>query len=366
MAKKINVLKVNLFIACLFFLIASCASKSGSASISTRTELQQPRWLEDPYTKVNKSEYIAAVGSGSSRDNAVIAAFGELLSYFNQRIKVEDRTSETYWNILMNTTNNDWLINTNVNRISERTTGMDNIIGAEIQSHYDDGMGTHFALAILHRATAIRVYSEIIIANQEIITILTNISPTDRYTMESYSCFMSAAIIADINVKYWEMLTVLGAQVQQQKNGTDYRREAREISRVIPIGIVITNDRANMIQGVLSRAVSANGFVLGDKNSPYILEANIILSRVYDYPDSNMEHVRITLDANLLSVNTGTVLLPYNIGERRFSHNTISGAENRAFIFIERTINNGINELNFQLPSYEEYLNNYLLSLINR
>jgi hypothetical protein len=174
---------------------------------------------------------------------------------------------------------------------------------------------------------------------------------TERESLEGVSRYQSAAVVADINISYVNVLKVIGAAAPADiKPGAEYRLEAQNIAKSIPVGIRVANDKSGRIQGAFAKVFSDQGFRSGGNNTRYMLEVEISVSPV-ELPNNTNKFVRIELGANL--TDAGTVLLPYNFNSRE-GHNSVSEAENRAYLAAERKIN----------EEYKTTLSNYLSQLL--
>jgi len=161
---------------------------------------------------------------------------------------------------------------------------------------------------------------------------------TEKNSMEGFSRYQFAATVADINISYGNLLKIIGATPPGElKRGDDYRLEAVDIARAIPIGLRVQNDKAERIQGAFAEAIAGLGFRSGGVNSPYLLDVNITTSPVELASQTN-KFTRIELKANLVDSGSGTVLFPFNFSDRQ-GHITQSEADNRAYAAAVKKIN---------------------------
>jgi len=350
MARFLFFLKTGLTGLCLAFVIASCATTAPSAPVVTRP--QEPGWVTGgPHERFSNAAYLTAVGSGNSRPAAELDAFRHLVSTFGVSVQADVRLAETY--------RRTGAIATHEIAMGQEIVldaGMDNLVGAEIGDRWETGgrASTSFALAVLNRERAAQIYTEMIRANLEIIDNLTNMPPAERNSLNGFSRYQFAAVIADMNTNYAAVLSVVGAPpVQGLRSGDDFRLSAQEIATAIPIGIDIRNDRAGRIQGAFAAAFSDLGFRTGGTNPRYLLEVDVVLLPT-EHSGRNV-FTRMELTANLIDTSTGAVLLPYTFNVRE-GHIHLSEAETRAFSRAERRIND----------EYRNMLSDYLSELIPR
>ena len=293
----------------------------------------QPGWVANPHARFDRQAYLAAVGSGVTRASAERDALGRLAATFCVGIHVDERISESYREVSASGAATVWAHQTHIDSEIRAVVGMDNLIGAEIVDSWNDGRGTVFALAVLNRARAVRIYSELVRANREAIDNLTNMSAAQRNSLEGFSRYQLAAVFADMNVSYGTVLSVLGAPVHGLTRGDYFRREAQEIRGAIPIGINVRGDRDGRIRDAFAGAFSALGFRIGGPNARYVLDVEISVTldpRFSAHHGGWITWAYKTLRADLRDMATGTVLLPFTLRERE-GHLRQSEAEDWVF-----------------------------------
>jgi hypothetical protein len=325
--------KLSLFSFCLLGLylmfFSSCTSAGKNAG--------EPPWVRDPYAVYSRQANVAAVGFGSSRESAEKNALGSLVAFFGQSIQVDEKVTTSYQEAVRNGVIANWSDNTAINSIITTSAGMDSLVGAEIGDVWHNGENEYYAVAVLNRANAVRVYSEMIRANRAVIENLVNIPEAQRTTLEGFARYSFAAVIADVTMSYGNLLSVIGSQAPALKSGDEYRLMALGIARTIPVGISVQNDKAGRIAGAFAGVFSDVGFVSGGTGSRYVLDAAVTLEPV-DLAGSQNKFTRITLKANLVDTSLNAVLLPFDFNSRE-GHVTQAEADNRAYAAAERRIN---------------------------
>jgi hypothetical protein len=342
---------------CLLLAFSACAtaeaqnrggSNTGTAGGTT------PDWIRDPYRKFDQQLNVAAVGVGDSRQTAEKDALGKLVAIFGQSIKVDEKISTSYREAVKSGAAASWAENTAIDNTIETSASMDSLIGAEIGDTWYNGKNEYYAVAVLNKTKALQVYSNMIKGNQAMIGNLVNLPAAEKNTFDGFARYQFAAMLADINISYGNLLSHIGAPMYAQGNkpGDEYRLEAQNIAKTIPVGIKVVNDKSGRIQGAFAKVFSEQGFRSGGNNTRYMLEVEISVSPV-DLPSNTNKFVRMELGANL--TDAGTILLPYNFTPPlREGHNTVSEAENRAYISAERKI----------AEEYKSTLSNYLSQLL--
>ena len=322
-----------MLLACLLSLALALSACAGFRSADPGNE---PGWVKDPYTRYDRQTYIAAVGRGSSGEIAERDAFGRLVAIFGQRILVDETVSTYYNELITSGVAATWSGTTAINSNIVITAGIDSLMGAETGEVWDDGKGTVYAIAFLNRTRALQIYSNMIRANQVMIDRLVDIPAEDRISLESFARYQLAATVADVSTSYANVLSVIGAPPHNLRNGDYYRLEAQNISRAIPIGIRVENDRAGRIEGAFAKVLADLGFRSGGSNSRYLLDVNVATSPV-TLPGNQNSFTRIEVKANLIDTNLGAVIIPFDFNIRE-GHITQAEADNRAYTSAERRI----------------------------
>ncbi|MCL2792499.1 MAG: LPP20 family lipoprotein [Spirochaetaceae bacterium] len=336
----------NFFFFPLMLLFFSCASSPGNSG--------KPAWVDSVDSVYSRSQFIAAVGHATDREMAERNAIANLAAFFGQSIQADQIIVNTYLEAVRDGITIGWVDNIAMQNTIRTSVSMDNLIGAEIKDVWQDTRHNIFyAVAVMERAKTIRLYTDMILANLEMIRNLTTMSQAERNSLEGFSRFQFAATVADINITYANLLNMLGARTPAGvRRGDEYRLEARNITRAIPVNIVVNNDRAGRIQDAFAKTFTDFGFRSGGSNSRYALRVNVWLSPV-DFPDNPHRFILMELSANLTDTVTREVLLPFTFNIRE-GHPTVAGAENRVFVSAEQKIE----------KEYKDILSTYLSQLL--
>ena len=340
--------KLTIFTSCFVVLVFFACMTTDAQGRNA------PDWVRDPYKKVDQQSNVAAVGTGNSRQTAEKDALGKLVAIFGQSIRVDERISTSYQEAFRSGAAASWTENTSVSSDIATSAGMDSLIGAEIGDTWDNGKD-YYAVAVLNKTKALQVYSNMIRSNQAMIENLVNMPAADKNSLDGFARYQFAAVIADVTITYGNLLSHIGAPALAQglKSGDEYRLEAQNIVKAIPVAVTVTNDKSGRIQGAFAKSLAELGFRSGGGNSRYALAVEVTVSPV-DLPNSqNYIYARIELSANLTDTTLGAVLLPYNFNNRE-GHRSLSEAENRLFLTAEKKIN----------EEYAKLLNNYLSQLL--
>ena len=312
---------------------------------------REPDWISDPYAGYNRQTYVAAVGSGNSRAAAEKNALGNMIAIFGQSVRLDEKVSQSYQEAVMNGVIASWS-DMAVDSTVISTAGMDSLVGAEIPEAWHNGGGLHYARAVLSKAQAAHIYSGLIRSNQSMIEKLLDMSPAEKNSFEGFARYQLAATMADLSIGYGNLLTVIGAPISGLRRGEDYRLEAINISREIPVSLNVRNDKAGRIEGAFAGVLAEHGFRSGRAASRYVLDVLVTTTAITIAGNQNA-FTRIEVKADLTDTFLGIVLLPFNFNDRQ-GHITQSEADNRAYAAAERNIN----------AAYSALFGSYLSSLL--
>jgi hypothetical protein len=341
---------------------AAAQAASGAGANSSRGNSRpEPAWVSSPDSVFSRAAYAAAVGYGGDRTIAEKNAFANLTNLFGQIIQGEQTATTKYSEAVLNGAVDRWAENTDISNAIKTSAELESLVGAEIRDYWYDGKTSHYAVAVMERAKTAVLYGDMIRSNEKIIEKLTAMSGTEKNSLDGYSRYRLAGTIADANRVFANVLSVVGSSNQDlvtgikpgdMKKGDDYRLEAANIAKNIPIAVEIGNDSSRRLQGAFASAVNKAGFRSGGSNSRYRIRGDISFSPV-DLPNQKNKFVRYTLDASLIDTSTSDVLFPYTLSGRE-GHLTAAEAETRAVSAAERQIN----------ETYSALLTNYLSTLL--
>jgi hypothetical protein len=302
----------------------------------------RPAWVDTPDLVYSKQRYVAAVGFGPERNQAERNALANLTAVFGQSIQAEMKSVADYSEAVKNGAI-QVSENVSVRQAITISAEMDSLLGAEIADVWYDGSSVYYAAAVMEREKTAELYADLIRTNSRIITDLTTMNGAEKNSLNGYSRYQLAATIADTNRLYANVLTYVGNTTDinpgAMKKGDDYRLEAAEIIRNIPIEVTVSGDRSDRIKNAFNRALGSAGFRTGGANPRYRLAVTLALSPT-DLPGQPYKYIRFTVDANLTDTASGnSVLFPFNVSDRE-GHLNLPEAENRALSVAEKRIGN--------------------------
>lgn len=330
------------------------AGRPAASSPVTVSKGKEPAWVSMPDGVYDRNVFVTAVGYGADRNHAEKDALGRLVAVFGQSVQADLKTI-THYSEAVSKGAVQVSENTVVQNAIKTSAEMDSLIGAEIEDVWFDSKTTYYAVAVLEKAKASRLYTDLIRSNERIIDDLIALSPEEKQSLDGYSRYQLAATIADVNRVYANVLTIVGGStvvVGDLKKGDTYRLEAANITKSIPIEVRVADARFNRIKDAFASALTKQGFRSGGTNSRYVLQVRVDFSPV-ELPNQQNKFTRYGIEANLVDTQDASVLLPFNISGRE-GHLSLGEAENRAIVAAEKKIND----------TYGTVLSNYLVTLL--
>jgi hypothetical protein len=286
----------------------SAASRPSSAPL--------PPWGADPAVLYPRNSYLAAEGRGSNRDAADRNALANLAAFFGQSVQSDLRSFTADWKTALDGGAQAGFTEevTEALRIS---VSMDSLLGAEIRERWEDGRGLCYALAVMEKAKALKLYTELFNSGRRVIDELTGLSPEEARSLDGAVKYRRAAPLADANAFLTRILSALDSPLDFSgvKTGEEYRNRAAGIIRDIPILVRLKNGEPDPVKNAFAAALTEAGFRTGGEGSRYTLEVDAVFQEaLLDNP--RYKWCAYEISADLTDTTTNTVLLPYAVHGR--------------------------------------------------
>jgi hypothetical protein len=322
----------------------AASTPAPAPEVVVNTGRNKPAWVDNPEGSYARNRYVTGVGNGSNRTMAERNALANLTAFFGQSIQADTTSRDIYREAVNNGKTQGWSTSYQEDTNIKTQAKMDSLYAADIREvWHDQRNNAYYAIAAMEKSRAAQIYSDMIIANQDMIKNLINMTAAEKNSMDGFSRYRFAAAVADINTSYVNLLNIIEvAPPPGHVRGDVYRLEARDISKNIPINITVKNDKAGRIQGAFAKALSELGFMSGSSGSRYALNVDITTEPVTYPPNPRnpnappMFYTRIELTANL--TDRSMVLVPYNFSLRPGALNQ-ANADNTAYQDAEKKIN---------------------------
>jgi hypothetical protein len=314
------------------FLSAHLVNAQGGPAPSIKYDRKgKPNWVEKPEGAFNPAYYICGVGSGSSQETADASAFASLIAYFGQSVESNIQSVQIYKERV---TGNLAALESRDEISSEvkLTSSFNQLMGAKIVDRWKETVKkktTYYAAAVMQKAEAVRIYTQLIGDNHALIEKLTAIPAAEKATIATVARYQCAADIADANGVFKNILLVLGASRQSDEGdrGIDYRLRAQDMASQIPIAITVKGDVDGRIKTALASVFTGYGFVSGEKGARYRIDAALTIAP--GKPSAQFFFSNYTLSVNLFDAASKSTLLTFSRSDHQ-GHTSQSGAESRA------------------------------------
>lgn len=314
-------------------LAAGCASGPKDKTDVTDTSIP-PIWLSNPDAAYSSSRYVSAVGSGTDRDAAEKSALTALIAVFGQSISSDTTVSSRYMDSVKDGILQDNSASHSIDENITTAVAMDTLVGAEIKETWTDTAGKYtYAIAVMDKPKTAVLYTDLIKSNDNLIESLLNIPQKDKGTFSEYSRMRMAADTADANEHFINVLSVVSpasaATMRSSRvSGDVYRVKATSAAAAISVSVSVINDSENRLSQAFSSVFSNSNFRITQKGERYKLDAEVSFSEVI-LPSNPNKFSRAVLNARLIDMESGEVLLPYSTSIRE-GHTSLPEAENRA------------------------------------
>ena len=323
--------KISVFF--LSVLLLSCGTSSNVA----RNSAKMPDWVTGSSSQYPKSEYLTGSGSGVDKKSAEIDAINELATVFGQTI-----TSAAVASRRMSTAQREGVVaysdSSALGQDILREVNQDDVIAVEVPEFFESKSESKwYALAVMNREKATRIYSNMIEKNQaEISSILSQYkSDKEPNTLLNFSRLDFAEEVAVVNEKYLKRLTILNSSAAQkyESNSTPVQihKIKAELAAKIPVCVRITDesDDDGRIAKSFQEVMSSFGFntTLGS-NERYVIDCKIHLTKS-ENASAKTQFCEYAVEACLNDTFSGETLVPLSITGREGSP-TYQNAQIRA------------------------------------
>lgn len=329
--------KINKSICKLFFCLLIVAAASSAYAASKKTSSKKnamPEWINQPSSVYPNASYITYVGSAADRNVSEINALQGLASVFGQTIKSDSTASSR----MVQAKEKGLVANSNVQVFSQevkRKVDVDSLIGVETKEFWlDEANNTWYAIAVLDKAKATELYSDMIKKNAAAIETVIKNGEKDVYSFDGFSAYDFAEDIAMENENHLKKLAVINPPVVDDlktfcPSSKELHAKKMDIAKQIPICIQTSNDENGRYKEAFRQAVAEAGFKATDDTSArYQLLAKFDFERS-DTSDKKTVRCRYNAESYILDKKTSHQLVPFSIKGRE-SHVDYDEAKHKA------------------------------------
>jgi hypothetical protein len=315
---------VSLFcLSLVFFVLLTGCTSFGQSD-------REPSWINQLYDgKYSEDTYLCAVGSGSSREKAVDAAFSSLSQVFNSQVRsvtTVSSISTSATDVFGTVTFTDSSQMLDQGTISSST---DKIIGAEVVNTYIDENARVYVRVALHRERTANLYKNEIGELSSSITQLKLLSLTSKDPLAAYFTLRQAYGFAQRQQALIDQVEVLSKK-KQASTLPSLERQLTELASSIRVAVKVTMLGSEQDSKVISEQTLKTSFeqslqALGFKLVSDGQEATASLEIQYGVDpvfleDSPYKYARYELNAQLKENNR--ILLSFHTADREAALST--------------------------------------------
>lgn len=300
----------------LFFFMIICFC------LFAKNKKKYPLWINEPYSGY-QTGYFVAVGNDKVKNISELNAVSELAGIFSRDVK-----SNTVANSSMTKIEEDSIstLISEQNLNQQITVNIDqrNLIGIEIvETFFDDNKEQWFALAVLDKQKAEKIYSKEIEASYKNINQNFNESKNKTNNFDKlrylYKCKKETQYVQSLIVR----LQVINFEAAKNIQRTDisenqFNIEFNNIANKIPISIQVNNDLNDEIKIACSDVFESFGFKIQEQaNNVLSVELENNFRTVYN-PDAVYCESNITINLKLAGEQ---IVFPFNYTNRAAGKN---------------------------------------------
>ena len=275
-------LKSKKIIAGLLCLLL-CASGIFAAKKDTKAKsAPMPNWVTTPSDDYPYSKYFTSVGYDRNRDMAELKACEGIASIFSQSVKSSTKASSR----MVQAESEGHVSTAKVSSLNQdilRDVDAADLIAVEIKGAWkDENEGVWYTIAVLDKAKAQDIYTQMIKQNVEHIETLLGYETTDQYSFEVFAIYDFCQEIAAMNEGYLERLRVINTGAADSlkplcQSSKELKLKALDIAKQIPIATVVEGDVDGRVRAAFASAITKAGFRSStNPNERYVLTVKVV------------------------------------------------------------------------------------------
>lgn len=274
MMNKILTISKRGILLMITVLIAGCGSSKSTS------ENGIPGWVVNPDDYYSEQQYLMAVGSGSTLNEARSDAFSSLSQIFKMDVDATE---------ILNSESIDQQINGEI--FSESTSELLNnirigtnqeLMNTTILVSEMDDYGTYHALAGMDRMETGRIYSSEISSNDLKLLDFEEQADNENNTLQKLILLKKAKTLAELNEVLTQQLNIIRSGTasldmasQKVSRINEKFRKVQESANVY----LRSENVSDMVQAAITGVFQKNGFSLTENRQNAILEANVNYNR---------------------------------------------------------------------------------------
>ena len=260
---------------CLLLLTVGLSLTISCASMAQRKNNRsgrQPVWITQPAKYEKASDYLLAVGTGSTYQDARNNALGNLSRIFQSEVKTDqtliDEFHETVKGDRLNADRTTQLLS--VTRVGSNQ----NLINARVLETFTSKDGTLYVLMGMQRRETARIYSSEISNNELHINDLENQADQENSILDKLGYLKKALILQEVNDNLRKQRSVLTGQSISDLPSEDSSllHKYRDVKRRCLI-YLNANDIPDGIVSVMDKVLQDEGFTVTKNSDHSIIHA---------------------------------------------------------------------------------------------
>lgn len=265
----------------LALLLTGCTSQAGAGPVVAAPAVKAgkaPNWYLSLESEYPDKDYMAAVGSSSSRRAAEEIARGELAKRFSVKVTMTSQAEQRYRDVVKGSesySESERSIMERVDSSAEQT-----LVDIKFSEPFDDGRGTVHIVAFLNRNEATGQYRNMIDRDLKTIDAMVgraDSSPTKIRSLAMIDTALQVSSHADVLIAQLDLINRAAGKLYAGKTVTqDLLKKRDELASNISVGIFIDGDTEGKITAIAGKVLEELKFTTAP-SAPMLLNGSIKL-----------------------------------------------------------------------------------------
>ncbi|MDR1429447.1 MAG: hypothetical protein LBI85_04085 [Spirochaetaceae bacterium] len=298
---------------------------------------QAPDWYLDKEGRYPSSRYISALGEGTGRAEAEASAIAAISLFFNTTTEIRNQAIREFNEAVANDTT-EFTKKTYITENAVIRSETD-FLGIRFTSPWENTRSRTWAvLAYIDRLEAASIYESKINTASAAMRTLGDDAARETDNFYAASLLYRAFRMADLTEELIKTAALVDTGASQKYAGTlglisrirsDYRSRRGNLN----FGLTVEGDRNGRVERALGALLESSGYLIARQNPAYLVSV-ILTSAEENLPSGVFIRPGVTLRIE----RGGAVLFSYSKNYTRYGHITLDGAYNRAFLAVERDL----------------------------
>ncbi len=242
------------FKICLFVLFFA-----GCAAAPKTPQAMQDKFLHsiDRGNSYPQEDYLSALGSGDTYEDAKRVAQGNLAKIFRADVTANSKTVQKYSEIL-NAKGLQQDESASKESSVEVSTNQ-SLVNVKFAGKYEDDKGKVHTLAYIDRKETAKIYEQRISGNEDDLSVFVDNAQKSKDILQKYGSYRAALSYAKINRGLLEQLQVISpkdAQMTITKHSySELSSKVRELGKKITYSVEVQGDQQDAVKGMAERVM---------------------------------------------------------------------------------------------------------------